>query len=158
VPNCDTKRYVSDITVSHGRHIKHYHSYVTAASTPQVRVYSTVGDDFGSIYYSCWRKTGRSYRLAVNTGGAQVYDAYVKDVQVQGAYVGFTYDARGDAPSNYDEFVVVHASTGHRTQDVKVDVPEGTPARDTALALTPTGRMAPVYWTSDGTAHFATTG
>src|SRR4051794_41756415 len=84
VPNCDTKRYVNDVTVSHGRHIKHYRSYVTAVSTPQVRVYSTLGDDFGSIYYACWRKTGHSHRLAVDTGGAQVYDAYVRNVQVQG--------------------------------------------------------------------------
>jgi hypothetical protein len=132
------------------------HGFVSAVTTSQVRVFSTRRDDFGSIYYACWRKTGRSHRLAVDTGGAQVYDAFVKDVQVQGKYVGFTYDARGDAPSNYDEFVVVDASTGKRVHDLKVPVAEGTPARDTAIALTSTGTMAAVYWTADGVPHFAT--
>jgi hypothetical protein len=132
------------------------HDFASSVTTSQVRVFSTVGDDFGSIYYACWRKTGRSHRLAVNTGGAQVYDAYVENVQVQGKFVGFTYDARGDAPNNYDEFVVVDATTGKRVHDLKIPVPADSPPRPTAIALTPTGTMAAVYWTPDGVPHFAT--
>jgi hypothetical protein len=157
-PNCDKKRYVNDITVSHGRHIKHYRSYVTAVSTPQVRVYSTVGDDFGSIYYACWRASGHSHRLAVNTGGAQVYDAYVEGVQVQAKYVGFTYESRGEAPNNYDEWVVVDASTGQRVHDLKIPVDPMTPPHHSAMALMPDGTMAAVYWTPDGNAHIVTAG
>jgi hypothetical protein len=131
---------------------------VTAVSTPQVRVYSTVGDDFGSIYYACWRKTGRSHRLAVNTGGASVYDAFVMYPQIQGKYVGFTYDARGDEPNDYDEWVVVDASTGRRTQDVKMPVDPTTPPYNSAMALTSDGVMTPIYWTTDGNAHIAAGG
>jgi hypothetical protein len=157
-PSCYSKRYVTDITVEHGRHIKHYRPYITTLSTAKVRVYSTVGDDFGSIYYACWRASGHSHRLAVNTGGAQVYDAYVEDVQVQDKYVGFTYESRGEAPNNYDEWVVVDATTGRRVQDLKIPVDASTPPHSTAMALRPDGTMAAIYWTADGSAHIATAG
>ena len=47
---------------------------------------------------------------------------------------------------------------GKRVHDLKVPLSEGTPQRQTAIALTPTGTMAAVYWTADGTPHFATLG
>jgi hypothetical protein len=141
VPNCDTKRHVTTITFRNGHRVKHYARYLTAAASAKVRVYSTVGDDFLSVYYTCWYETGRSHRLAGNTSGAGVYDAYVKDVQIQGRYLAYTYSASGDEPDNYDRFAVVDAAKGRVVRDIKVRQPEGErPAP--MLVLTSSGAIA----------------
>lgn len=151
-PNCDTKRYVTTITFRHGHRVKHYARFRTAVASSQVRVYSTVGDDFMSVYYTCWYGTGRSHRLAANTSGADVYDAYVKNIQIAGRYVAYTYSASGDAPDNYDRFAVVDAKTGRVVRSLTVQQPEGDRVPP-AIALL--GPDAIAYWSQGGVAHAA---
>jgi hypothetical protein len=71
--------------------------------------------DFGTNYFACWKPNGHGHLLGINSGGADVTDAFLSDFALAGRYVAFYLPGRGD--ENYDRFRSVDARTGRVLRD-----------------------------------------
>ncbi len=115
--------------------------YITLASSARIRVYSTNGNTFGTMFYACWRATGHSHRFAENSGGADDFDASVGQIQVRRRFAAFSYSAFNNPAVHYDRFAVIDVSTGRLVRDITLQTPaeDGVP---TGLALADSGAIA----------------
>jgi hypothetical protein len=138
---CDPQHHV--IHLAHGT----ITGLQTVAQTQRIWVARTPRD-FGAEYFACWKPTHRARRIAFNSGGAAVTDAFVDSVTLNGRYVAFHIGAAGD--ENYDRFESFDVSTLRLRRDTG-KVPATPPAtRQTALAVTSTGALG---WVAASTLH-----
>jgi hypothetical protein len=141
VGRCDPQHHV--MHVAHGT----ITGLRTIAQTQRIWVARTPRD-FGAELFACWKPTHRARRIAFNSGGAAVTDAFVDSVTLNGRYVAFHIGAAGD--ENYDRFESFDVSTLRQRRDTGKVAAMAPAPRQTALAVTSTGALG---WVAASTLH-----
>ena len=112
-----------------------------------VAVYRTAAVDFGARLYACWRPTGRTMVLHVNTGGAAVTDViFDRHVAVTGSVAAFQVNASGDR--NHDVARSFDVRSGRRLKTSGIVQRPAGPAQS-ARAIATNARGA-VVWLAGG--------